>query len=282
MSTVYLNGEYMPEQSARVSVLDRGFIFGDGVYEVIPVFGGHVLRLYEHLMRLNNSLVEIYMDNPHSNAEWGRIVGGMLERNPGAENRAVYLQVTRGEGMRDHAISSGMRPTVFAMCNPIPDRDFSAGIHAITHEDIRWQYCHIKGISLLPNILLRERALRRDGSREAILLRDGFVTEGAASNVFAVYGGKVRTPPKSNRLLPGITRDLVVELLNSGGVDCEQASITEAELRKADEIWITSSTMGIAPVCRLDGEAVGAAVPGPVWNRADQLYQAFKRRGLSN
>lgn len=282
MSTVYLNGEYMPEQSARVSVLDRGFIFGDGVYEVVPVFGPHVLRLDEHLGRLNNSLTEIYMRNPHSNAEWERIVGGLLERNPGAQNRAIYLQVTRGVGMRDHAISSDMQPTVFAMCNPIPDRDFRAGIPAITHEDIRWQYCYIKGISLLPNIMLRERALRRDGSREAILLRDGVVTEGAASNVFTVHHGKVRTPPKSNKLLPGITRDLVVELLNSGGVGCEQGSITEAELREAEEIWVTSSTMGIAPVCSLDGKAVGAGVPGPVWLRADQLYQAFKCRGLSN
>lgn len=282
MAIVYLNGEFLPQEEAKVSVLDRGFIFGDGVYEVIPVFGRHVLRLEEHLERLRNSLAEIYMHNPHTSAEWARIVGDLLERNTGAANRSVYLEVTRGAGAREHTIPADMKPTVFAMCNPIPERDFSTGISAITHDDIRWQYCHIKGVSLLPNVLLRERALRQDGSREAILVRDGRVTEGAASNVFVIHRNKVRTPPKSNYLLPGITRDLVVELLRDGGIGCDEEPVAAAELRDADEIWITSSTMGIAPVCRLDGRKVGAGTPGPVWRRADALYQDFKQQRLSN
>jgi D-alanine transaminase len=278
MSIAYLNGGWLPLEEVRVSAMDRGFIFGDGIYEVVPVFGPHVLRLREHLLRLNASLEAIYMENPHSEAEWGAIIDGLLQRNPGADNRGIYLQITRGAAARDHALPENPVPTVFGTCRPIPDRDYSKGLSAITHEDIRWQYCDIKAISLLPSVLLRERAKRRDGSNEAILLRDGVVTEGAASNVFAVFAGRIRTPAKSKHLLPGITRDLVVELLNGQGPGCEEAGISAAELAAAEEVWITSSTMGIAPVTRLDGRPVGQGVPGPQWRAADALYQAFKRR----
>jgi D-alanine transaminase len=276
VSIVYLNGAFLPEESATVSVLDRGFIFGDGVYEVIPVYGGHILRLTEHLRRLDNSLAAIYMENPHDAHGWSAIISELLDRNPGSVNRAVYLQVTRGAGARQHIPVAGQQPTVFGMCNAIPDRDFTSGISAVTHEDIRWQYCDIKTISLIGNVLLRERARRRDGSVEAILIRDGRVTEGAASNVFVVLGGRVHTPPKHGALLPGITRDLVVELLNGAGIGCDEIDIPGKDLAAADEIWITSSMMGIAPVTKLDGKPVGAGVPGPVWRRADGLYQAFK------
>ncbi|MGH8809645.1 MAG: aminotransferase class IV, partial [Noviherbaspirillum sp.] len=172
--------------------------------------------------------------------------------------------------------------TVFAMCNPIPKRDFDSGISAITHDDIRWKHCNIKVISLLPNVLLRERAKRADGSAEAILIRNGRVTEGAASNVFIVQGGRVRTPPKDNSLLPGITRDLVVELLRDGGIACLEEKISRRELVAADEIWITSSMMGIAPVTRLDGRSVGSGTPGAVWRRADAFYQAYKSQPVAN
>ena len=279
LSIVYLNGKYIPEESATVSVLDRGFIFGDGVYEVIPVFGRHILRLAEHLSRLGNSLAGIYLENPHTDAEWRAIVETLLARNPGAENRSVYLQITRGAGERGHVPSKALLPTVFAMCNPIPDRDYTHGVSVITHEDIRWQYCNIKVTSLLPNVLLRHRAKERDGSIEAILLRDGRVTEGAASNVFVVHGRRITTPPKDNSLLPGITRDLVVDLLRGAGLGCEEAVITRAELLAADEVWITSSMMGIAPVSKLDGKAVGNGKPGAVWREADTIYQAFKLEG---
>ncbi|MBI2994172.1 MAG: aminotransferase class IV [Gammaproteobacteria bacterium] len=280
LAIVYLNGRYIPEASATVSVLDRGFIFGDGVYEVIPVFGSHILRFSEHLARLGNSLAGIYLDNPHAEAEWRDIVATLLERNPGAENRSVYLQVTRGAGERGHVPSKALLPTVFAMCNPIPERDYTRGVSAITHEDIRWQYCNIKVTSLLPNVLLRHRAKERDGSTEAILLRGDRVTEGAASNVFVVHGRRVATPPKDHSLLPGITRDLVVDLLRGAKLGCEEAKITRADLVSADELWITSSMMGIAPVTRLDGRPVGQGQPGAVWREADAIYQAFKVKGV--
>lgn len=282
MAIVYLNGKFLPAESASISILDRGFIFGDGVYELIPVYGRHVLRLNEHLRRLNDSLTGIYIDNPHSGGEWRDIVMELLRRNEGAEDRAVYLQVTRGAGHRSHVSAAPLPPTIFAMCNPIPARCFESGVSAITHDDIRWSYCNLKVISLVPNVLLRERARRMDGSMEAILVRDGWVTEGAASNVFVVHGERVRTPPKDNSLLPGITRDLVVELLRNSGVDSVEQKISLAELKSADEIWITSSTMGIAPVTRLDGANVGTGEPGAVWRRADALYQAYKLQAVAN
>lgn len=282
LPVVYLNGRFLAAQDASVSVLDRGFIYGDGVYEVIPVFGSHILRFAEHMARLDNSLAAIYMANPHTRAEWQGIVETLLLRNPGVENRAVYLQVTRGAGDRDHVPAVPPVPTVFGMCSPIPERDYSQGISAITHEDIRWQYCHVKVISLLPNVLLRHRARERDGSTEAILLRDGRVTEGAASNVFVVQGDRIATPQKDNTLLPGITRDLVVELLRDEGLACVETPVSHSDLLSADEVWITSSTMGIAPVTRLDGKAVGGGKPGRIWRRADALYQAFKLRRLAN
>ncbi len=268
----------MPAAEATVPVLDRGFIFGDGVYEVVPVFGSHILRLEEHLRRLDQSLAAIYMQSPHSDAEWGAIIDGLLERNPCGRDRSVYLHVTRGVAPREHVIRKPLTPTVFGMCTPIPERNYDAGLSAITHADIRWQYCDIKSISLLPGVLLRERARRADGSVEAILLREGTVTEGAASNVFVISVGAVRTPAKSNHLLPGVTRDLVVELLRGADVNCSEGPISEAELRVADEIWITSSTMGIAPVTRLDGTPVGDGRPGRFWRAADRIYQEYKLR----
>lgn len=279
MDIVWLNGQFMPAAEATVPVLDRGFIFGDGVYEVVPVFGSHVLRLDDHLRRLRQSLAAIYMESPHSDAEWRAIIDGLLQRNPCGRDRSVYLHVTRGvSAPREHVLRKPVPATVFGMCTPIPERVYDTGLSVITHADIRWQYCDIKAISLLPSVLLRERARRADGSAEAILLRDGMVTEGAASNVFVVSAGAVRTPPKSHYLLPGVTRDLVVELLRGGGPGCCESPVSEAELRAADEIWITSSTMGIAPVTRLDGVPVGDGRPGRVWRDADRIYQAFKLR----
>ncbi len=276
MEIVWLNGRFVAAAEATVSVLDRGFIFGDGVYEVVPVFGSHIVRLEEHLRRLRQSLAAIYMESPCSDAEWGAIIDGLLERNPCGRDRSVYLHVTRGVAPREHVIRSPLTPTVFGMCSPIPERVYDKGLSAITHADIRWQYCDIKAISLLPGVLLRERARRADGSNEAILLRDGVVTEGAASNVFVVSAGAVRTPAKSNHLLPGVTRDLVVELLRGTGIGANEGPISEGELRAANEIWLTSSTMGIAPVTRLDGKPVGDGGPGPVWQAADRVYQDYK------
>ena len=255
MQLVYLNGEYIPLQEARVSVLDRGFTFGDGVYEVMLVYKRKIFRLEEHMNRLDNSLAAIYMDNPLDRNAWCQVVNRLVENNP-ADNQSLYLQITRGVSARDHAIHLAQKPTVFAMSNPVPDRNFSSGITAITCEDIRWKLCNIKAITLLPSILLRHRA-SLSGAVEAILLKNGEVTEGAASNVFIVTGNMIKTPPKDNNLLPGITRDLIIELLQKEGIEYEESAITEKELTCADEIWITSSTWEIVPVIKLDNKPVG-------------------------
>jgi D-alanine transaminase len=274
MSIVYLNGEYLPLEEARVSVLDRGFTFGDGVYEVIPVYNYCLFRWREHLQRLDNSLRAIGLENPLSHEEWLAVLRELVARQP-SHDQSVYLQVTRGVSPRDHAFPDEMRPTVFAMSRPLPRQDYSTGVAAITRPDIRWQWCHIKAITLLPSVLLRQEAARA-GAKEVILLRDGRVTEGAASNVFIVAGGVVLTPPKDNYVLPGITRDLVLELLRADRIECAETTVTETQLRQADEIWITSSTQEVVPVVRLDGVAVGSGTPGELWRRAHRLYQEFK------
>jgi len=279
-SIVYLNDLYLPIEEAKISVLDRGFTFGDGVYEVIPVYHGNIFRLKEHIERLNNSLDEIYIDRPHNMARWQEILRELINRNP-AENHSLYIQVTRGVSERDHAIETTARQTVFAMSRPLLKKNYSAGITAIVEEDIRWKYCHIKAITLLPSVILRHKA-RQTGATEALLVKDGFVTEGAASNVFIVKDGVVKTPPKDGNLLPGITRDLLVELLLESEIPCEEVTITDKELKQADEIWITSSTWEIVPVVKLDAEPVGTGKPGEVWQQAIKIYQAFKDRMANN
>ena len=276
MSTVYLNGRFIPLEQATVSVLDRGFNFADGVYEVIPVFSGRLFRLPEHLERLDNSLSGISLSLDYDSRTWRSVLDELLNLNQVSGDSTIYIQVTRGAAERNHFYQSGYTPTVFAMCKPLSGLDVSMGISAILHEDIRWEYCHIKSVALLPNVLLKQYARDKDGSHEAILSRDGYVTEGAASNVFIVLDNAVRTPPKSNRLLPGITRDLVVELIGKSGDPCLEVPVAEKELLQADEIWITSSTLGIAPVVRLDGRPVGDGKPGPVWRDTNDRYQAFK------
>ena len=276
MSTVYLNGRFIPLEQATVSVLDRGFNFADGVYEVIPVFSGRLFRLPEHLERLENSLSGISLSLDYDGRKWRSVLDELLNLNRVSGDSTVYIQVTRGAAERNHFYQSGYTPTVFAMCKPLSGLDVGMGISAILHEDIRWEYCHIKSVALLPNVLLKQYARDKDGSHEAILSRDGYVTEGAASNVFIVLDNTVRTPPKSNRLLPGITRDLVVELIGKSGDPCLEVPVAEKELLQADEIWITSSTLGIAPVVRLDGRPVGDGKPGPVWRDTNDRYQAFK------
>lgn len=276
MSIVYLNGELMPVEEARVSVLDRGFLFGDGVYEVIPIYGGRPFRLPQHLARLARSLAGIRLGDPLDPAGWERLFRELVERNGGGD-RSVYLQVTRGVAKRDHAFPAGVRPTVFAMTGLLPPRPPVPGVEAILARDIRWDLCEIKAVTLLPNVLLRQQALEA-GAMEAILHRRDVVTEGAASNVFVVTGARVATPPKSAQILPGITRDLVVELLRAAGSPCEERVVTVDELRSADELWLTSSTREVVPVIRLEGKAVGAGVPGPQWRHIDERYQDYKRR----
>jgi D-alanine transaminase len=273
----YLNGDYLPLDEACVPVLDRGFIFGDGVYEVIPVYAGKLFRLDHHLQRLSNSLNSIYLSNPLSDEDWSTTLQQVVDRN-GDGDQSLYLQVTRGVAKRDHGFPEATRPTVFVMSNPFKPVDpklLEQGVAAITLEDIRWQYCHIKSIALLPNILLRQQALEADAA-EAILIKQDKVTEGAASNVFIVLDGILLTPPIGECLLPGITRDLVVELADKNGINNEQRDISREELERAEEIWVTSSTREILPVTRLDGNLVGDGNPGPVWEKMYRIYQDYK------
>lgn len=276
---VYLNGEYMPLSTAKVPVLDRGFIFGDGVYEVIPAYGHQLFRIDEHLQRLQYSLTAVRIENPYSSDEWKNILNTLLDKNPG-DDSSIYLQVTRGVAKRDHAFPTAVTPTVFAMANPLVTADekaFNQGIAAITLDDTRWQYCNIKAITLLANILLRQSAID-EGAAEAILIRDGEVTEGAASNVFIVNNGIIKTPPKSTLLLPGITRDLIVELAKDNDEPIEEVNFSKSELENADEIWISSSTKEIMPVIQLDNKPVADGKPGPIARKMFQIFQDYKRQ----
>ena len=274
MSLVYLNGEFKPIEEASVSVLDRGFTFGDGVYEVIPIFNRKIFRFSEHIMRLENSLREIYMSNPLKENEWRDIFNKLIDSLEQA-NQSIYLQITRGVSRRDHDISIADKPTVFAMSRPLETNNFSSGIKAITHEDIRWQLCNIKATTLLPSILLRHKAKEQE-ARETILIRDKYVTEGAASNVFVCTDDKILTPARTSHVLSGITRDLIVEILMHNDLPIVEGSISESKLLSAGEIWVTSSTWEIVPVVELDDRLVGSGKPGPLWQQANKLYQDFK------
>jgi len=276
---IYLNGEFMPIEQAKISVLDRGFIFGDGVYEVIPVYSRRPFRLAEHLARLQASLDAIRLANPHENAKWTELVGRIIAGNPW-EDQTVYLQITRGAAKRDHAFPRGLKPTVFLMASELvpPSAELvSTGAKAIVLPDFRWTRCDIKSTSLLGNCLLRTLAADA-GCAEAILVRDGELTEASASNVFIVKNGTVLAPPKSHLILPGITYDVVLEILRDAAIPHEVRPVTEAELRSADEIWVTSSSREVLPITVLDDKPVGSGKPGPVGVRVCGLYHQYKAR----
>lgn len=261
-----------------MSVLDRGFIFGDGVYEVIPVFSGGLFRLDQHLQRLHGSLNAVRIRPPLSDHEWVSLLTTLVARN-GEGDQSVYVQVTRGVARRDHVLTDPVMATVFAMSTPLDTGRSALPVTAITCEDIRWRFCHIKSISLLANVLFRQQAAEA-GAYEAILIRNGSVTEGAASNVFVVSRGVIKTPPKGQALLAGITRDLIVELLAAHRIPHGEVELPETELKEAEEIWLTSSVREILPVVDLDGRPVGTGQPGPRWKRVSDLYQDFKARSI--
>lgn len=274
---IYLNGRFMPLEQACVPVLDRGFLFGDGVYEVIPVYSRRPFRLAEHLKRLEASLAAIRLENPRSPPEWAALIEELIARNPW-EDQSVYLHVTRGVAKRDHAFPKIATPTVFMMSNPLtapPAVQLETGVAAITAADNRWLRCDIKAISLLPNVLLRQLAVDANAA-ETVLLRDGFLTEGAASNVFVVRNGVLLAPPKNHLILPGVTYDVVLELAATGALPHEVREVSEYELRTAEEVMLTSSTKEVLPVTVLDGRPVGAGRPGPMFARLYRLYQDYK------
>lgn len=272
---VWLDGRLIPLEEARISPLDRGFLFGDGAYEVLPVYGGRAYRFEPHMARLDRSLGEIRMPPPLDRAGWLAAFGRLVHGNGGGD-LLLYVQVTRGvEPERNHVPQAGTRPTIFACVQKLPAIPASAiegGVAAVTAEDIRWSRCDIKSTSLLGNVLLRWLAADA-GATETLLLRDGFATEGSASSVHVVVGGGIVTPPQTNAILPGTTRGVIFELAEREGIPSERRPVTEAELRAADEVLIASAGGGIRAVTTLDGRPVGGGSPGGVYRR---VYSAFK------
>jgi len=270
----YLNGEYLPLAEARVSPLDRAFLFGDAVYEVVPVYAGRAFRLREHLDRLVRSLAGIRMEPPLTHAAWDGILGTLIERNGGGD-QYVYFQVTRGaELARNHAWPEGLVPTVFAFANtlePVSAALLEQGVAAITADDIRWARRDIKSTALLANTLLKKLATDA-GAFETILLEHGELTEGSSTTVHVITAGEIHTPPNGRHILPGTTRDVVTELAARSGIPSVSRRVTEEELRGADEIWLAFSTRGVLPVTRLDGKPVRTGKPGPMFER---IYTAF-------
>ena len=279
MGTVYLNGRFLPVEQAQVSVMDRGFLVGDGVYEVIPVFGGRCFRLDEHLDRLDYSLGETRIPAPLTRAEWAAVCDRLIAEGGGGD-QAIYLQITRGvAALREHRFPEHCAPTVFAMTRPIPapPEPPPEPIAAITVTDIRWARCDIKSTALLGNVLMTQQALEA-GAREALLVREGCVWEGASSNLFAVHGGVLYTAPKGRYLLGGITRDLIVELVRQRGLECREMALSTALIAAASELWISSSTREMVPVTTLDGRPVGDGRIGPVYRQVWGWYRAFRQQ----
>ncbi len=282
---VYLNGETLPISQAKVSVLDRGFVFGDGIYEVVPVYGQRLFRFDEHMARLSRSLAKLRIPNPASRDEWlarcRQLVASTAEAS-GAQDQLVYIQVTRGVAPRDHVMPVGLTPTVFMMANPMKPATAEQrhkGVACTTARDFRWERGDIKSISLLGNVLARQMSADH-GAVETILFRDGFLTEAAASNVWIAHEGALLGPPKSDHVLEGIRFDLLRELCEDCGIAYNLRPIPEADVRAADEVMLSSATKEIIAVTQIDGEAVGHGAlrgkPGPVYARLFEAYQRAK------
>lgn len=274
----YLNGRYAPLDTLTISPMDRGFLFGDGVYEMIPVYNRRAFRLDEHLDRLDANLAAIGIANPHSRKEWHKIIAELVDEEV-FEDQQIYLQVTRGPAWpRNHAFPAQATPSVFLFADelPAPAREqVENGVSAITIPDLRWQRCNIKAISLLANVLAKQAAVEA-GVAEAVLIRDGGLSEGAASNIFIVKDGILRAPPPSTQMLTGITYDVVIELAQANGIAVQLEAVSETELRAADEVWLTSSSKEVLAIVELDGQAIGTGRPGPLFARMFQYYQDFK------
>lgn len=276
----WFNGQFMALADVRVSPLDRAFLFGDAVYEVIPVYAGEPFLLDAHLDRLEHSLREVRIRNPHDRDAWIDLIRGLVQRN-GAADAAVYLQVSRGADVsRDHFFpGEHVHPTVFGMVTPISQgTSDQQGIKAITRQDQRWGRCDIKSTALLANVLARQEA-REAGAGEVILVRDGQLTEGSASSVIIVESGALVRRPAGPEVLPGTTTDAVFAIARQRGLACRDEPVSVERLRRADEIWIAAATRSIAPVVELDGRPVGNGRPGPVWRVVAAAFDASKPGG---
>ena len=275
----YLNGEFLPFEAARVSPFDRGFLFGDGAYEVMPVYDGRPFRAAAHCARLTRSLAAIRMEDPLGSAEWRALFATLIEKN-GGKDQLLYWQVTRGaERGRNHAPLPNIARTVFLFSAPLVLPTAAVrerGVACVSARDMRWARCDIKSIALLANVLLRELAVDADAA-ETILLRDGHLTEGSSSAVHVVKAGQLHTPEHSHEILPGTTRSVVEELATRTGIVHQARRVSEAELRGADEIWLSSAAREIVPVTSLDGIPVRSGQPGPVWRRVYDELQQYKR-----
>ena len=274
---VYLNGNFLPLADAKVSVLDRGFIYGDGVYEVVPVYARKPFRMPQHLTRLQNSLDGIRLANPHAQ-RWDALIAELIARQP-FDDQAVYLQVTRGVAKRDHAFPHGVAPTVFMMSNPLvlPSREqVERGVAVITAQDNRWLRCDLKTTSLVGNVLMRQLAVDHDAV-ETVMFRDGHLTEASASNVLIVRDGTIIAPPKDNLILPGITYDATLEIAHDAGVALDVRAVTHAETLGAEEMWLSSSTKEVLAVTRVDDKPFAGGAPGPVFRRVWAAFQERKK-----
>jgi D-alanine transaminase len=272
---VYLNGKYVALGDATVSVLDRGFIYGDGVYEVVPVYGRKPFRLHQHLQRLQHSLDGIRLANPHAE-RWEALIADLVARQP-FDDQAVYLQVTRGVARRDHAFPAGVSPTVFMMSNPlvVPSREqVERGVAVVTAHDNRWLRCDLKTTSLVGNVLMRQLAVDHEAV-ETVMFRDGHLTEASASNVLIVRDGTIIAPPKDNLILPGITYDAALDIAHDAGLSLDVRAVTHVETLGADEMWLSSSSKEVLAVTRVDGKPFGGGVPGPLFRR---VWAAFQER----
>ena len=275
----YLNGEFMPLTEARVSPLDRAFLYADAAYEVMPVYGGRPFRFAAHGERMTRSLAAIGMEDPHTPAEWRAILGSLIERNRDGDCY-LYWQVTRGAQLgRTHAPLPRIPRTVFAFAAPWPQPPTGlseTGVSCVTATDTRWARCDIKSTALLANVLLRQLSVDA-GAAETIMLRDGELTEASASTVHVVLGGEVLVPPNSRRILPGTTRGAIEELLSRVAIPWRVQTVTDSQLRAADEVWISAATREVQPVTLLDGHPVGSGRPGPLWRRVHEEFQRYKR-----
>lgn len=274
----HLDGRLLPLAEARISPFDRSFLFGDGIYEVMPVYGGRLFRPELHLDRLARSATALQLRNPHAHAGWQALLEALVEANGGGD-QYVYLHLSRGadEG-RNHAPLPEVPPLVYAFCAPWPkasEATLRDGLACITTEDTRWARCDIKSVALLANVLLRQQAAAA-GASEAILLRNGELTEGSASTVHVLKDGVLLTPPNSPRILPGTTRKVVEELADALGIERRDVPVAEATLRSADEIWLGAATREVQPVTKLDGRPVGDGRPGPQWRRVYDAWQRLK------